>query len=82
MQEFIGATLRRNQYFKSERMRSAFDVFDVDKSGFLSVENLEECMGSKDHAAEVMRTVDRDGDMQISFEEFKKMMDGPCIQDE
>jgi hypothetical protein len=29
-----------------------------------------------------MRTVDRDGDMQISFEEFKKMMDGPCIQDE
>lgn len=57
-------------------LRYAFDYFDQDGTGQITLENLIKIFGSVQHASEVLgeEGVDLDGDSQISFEEFKSMM--------
>lgn len=56
--------------------RYAFDYFDSDGSGQITLGNLMKIFGSAQHAREVLgeEGVDIDGDSKISFEEFKTMM--------
>jgi Ca2+-binding EF-hand superfamily protein len=67
-------------------LREAFDVFDDNKDGLISAEELGTVLGSlglrragsgRPAAAEcrdMIRLVDSDGDGMVSFEEFKQMM--------
>lgn len=63
-----------------ENLKHAFDVFDVDKNGVISAEELmnvlvslgEEC--DIEECRKMIGGVDSDGDGTISFEEFKVMM--------
>ncbi|KAG6475172.1 probable calcium-binding protein CML18 [Zingiber officinale] len=64
----------------SRELREAFDVYDLDGNGLISAEELhrvlsrlgEEC--SVEDCARMILPVDVDGDGNVNFEEFKKMM--------
>ncbi|EXB75278.1 putative calcium-binding protein CML28 [Morus notabilis] len=63
-------------------LKEAFDVFDKDKDGLISVEELGSILSSLglnegkkiENCKEMIRKVDMDGDGMVNFEEFKKMM--------
>lgn len=63
-----------------EELRQAFNVFDRDQSGSISTEELKNVMSSlgeklSDKEVDAMiREADTDGDGEISFQEFRKMM--------
>ncbi|KAG1338529.1 putative calcium-binding protein CML10 [Cocos nucifera] len=63
-----------------EDLRHAFSVFDLDRNGSISVDELARvlrCIGEGASVAQCKRMidgVDRDGDGLISFEEFRLMM--------
>ncbi|KAI3920397.1 hypothetical protein MKX01_000736 [Papaver californicum] len=67
---------------EEEVMKEAFDVFDGDKDGLISVEELGivlKSLGLKqgmkvEECKEMIRKVDMDGDGMVSFDEFKLMM--------
>lgn len=63
-------------------LKEAFDVFDRDKDGLISVEELELVLCSlglkegkrREDCREMIRKVDMDGDGMVNFDEFKRMM--------
>ncbi|KAH7574388.1 hypothetical protein JRO89_XS03G0290100 [Xanthoceras sorbifolium] len=63
-------------------LKEAFDVFDQDKDGLISVEELGLVLSSLglnegkkiENCKEMIRKVDMDGDGMVNFDEFKKMM--------
>lgn len=73
-QEFIAATMKRNQFNKEQYLQNAFNYFDTKKQGVITLADLTELMGSQDHAQEIMDEVDTNKDGTISFEEFVHMM--------
>jgi len=72
--EFLAATLSRNQYIRDENIRYAFDHFDSTHSGHITAKDLIGIFGSEAHAVEAMSELDVDGDHAISFEDFRHMM--------
>ncbi|KAM7268798.1 hypothetical protein ACFE04_010964 [Oxalis oulophora] len=83
-----GTTTHREQEHEHEHdqeegdLKEAFDVFDKDKDGLISVEELGLvlcCLGLNegkkiDDCKEMIRKVDVDGDGMVNFDEFKLMM--------
>ncbi|KAB2618592.1 calmodulin-like protein 7 [Pyrus ussuriensis x Pyrus communis] len=69
---------------EEEELKEAFGVFDKDKDGLISVEELAVVLcslglreGNKvEDCKEMVRKVDRDGDGMVNFDEFKRMMKG------
>lgn len=67
---------------QGEGLREAFEVFDGNKDGLITVEELGLVLSSlgfnegkkMDDCKEMIRKVDMDGDGMVNFEEFKKMM--------
>jgi len=65
---------------------NAFCVFDYDKNGFISSEELHKVLVSLGFSKcslgdchRMIKGVDKDGDGFVSFEEFKLMMAGGCV---
>lgn len=80
--EFLAATLDKKQYQQESICWAAFQVFDTDGSGSISKAeldkvlasgSLEDVMGSQ-AVARVLKECDQDGDGQIDFNEFMRMM--------
>ncbi|CAM8983580.1 unnamed protein product [Rhodiola kirilowii] len=67
-----------------EDVREAFNVFDQNGDGFISVEELRSVLGSLglkqgrsvEDCKKMIAKVDADGDGQVDFDEFKEMMRG------
>ncbi|CAN4096551.1 unnamed protein product [Withania somnifera] len=67
---------------REKELKDAFDVFDHDKDGLISEEELSKILSSLgmkegkklDHCKEMIKKVDVDGDGMVNFDEFKKMM--------
>lgn len=63
-----------------ENLKEAFSVFDIDKNGAISADELQNVLKSLGDECSIgecrkmISGVDRDGDGTISFEEFKVMM--------
>ncbi|KAF5749602.1 calcium-binding family protein [Tripterygium wilfordii] len=63
-------------------LKEAFDVFDKDKDGLISVEELGSVLDSLglkegkkiEDCKEMIKKVDMDGDGMVNFDEFKMMM--------
>lgn len=67
-------------------LRSAFAVFDIDKNGFISAEELQRVMhtlGDKHtslaECRHMISCVDRDGDKMVDFSEFRSLMSGTSV---
>ncbi|KDO40822.1 hypothetical protein CISIN_1g048406mg [Citrus sinensis] len=80
--EFITATMQRHKLERFERLYKAFQHFDKDNTGYITVDELETAfkgynMGDDVTIAmkkEIMSEVDRDKDGRISYDEFRAMM--------
>lgn len=77
--EFVMATLDKNNLFSEERLEAAFKIFDKDNSGYINAEEIRNVLGKGKNIddnvwEELINDVDINGDGEISFKEFKKMM--------
>ena len=69
---------------QEEELKEAFDVFDKDKDGLISVEELGVVLSSLglregnrvEACKEMVKKVDKDGDGMVNFDKFKMMMKG------
>lgn len=77
--EFVAVNMKKERICQSETLKKAFDLFDLDGNGYITIEELKETIPielSEDVSwDDVIKEVDIDGDNQISFEEFKMMME-------
>ncbi|KAL1562481.1 Calcium-dependent protein kinase 15 [Salvia divinorum] len=77
--EFITATMHRHKLERDEHLFKAFQFFDKDDSGYITMDELETAM--KEHGMgegatikEIISEVDTDNDGKINYEEFCAMM--------
>lgn len=54
MQEFLAATIDRNLFIREDNVRRAFQYFDVEGSGSITVGDLVTIFGSEAHAREIV----------------------------
>lgn len=79
-QEFISATISKEKILIEENLKRSFEMFDKDKNGKITPLELKLVLGSnlkeEDDFVwkEIISGIDLDGDGEISFYEFKKMM--------
>ncbi|XP_066361661.1 LOW QUALITY PROTEIN: calcium-dependent protein kinase 15-like [Miscanthus floridulus] len=77
--EFISATMHMNRLEKDDHIFKAFEYFDKDHSGHITVDELEEAlkkydMGDEATIKEIIAEVDTDHDGRINYQEFVAMM--------
>ncbi|OMJ68256.1 hypothetical protein SteCoe_34338 [Stentor coeruleus] len=77
--EFVIAAEEMQEILNCKNLEEAFKAFDRDNSGKISVEEVKEILGcrirSKDRLwKRILNEVDRNGDGELDFEEFKNMM--------
>ena len=78
--EFIISAYPEERLLDVSNLKMAFDSFDRDSSGRISLEELKEtvmvCGGEEDSAVweELVRQIDRSGDGEVDFDEFTHMM--------
>jgi calcium-dependent protein kinase len=80
--EFIAACLDEKLYLNEKYLKAAFDMFDKDGSGMIDNDEVIELLQgdqldgiiSKSAIKEAMKEIDKNGDGEIDFEEFKLMM--------
>ncbi|KAF7831086.1 putative calcium-binding protein CML18 [Senna tora] len=64
----------------ARELRDAFDLYDLDKNGLISATELHAVLrklgekGSLSDCRKIISSVDADGDGNVNFEEFKRMM--------
>ncbi|XP_022980271.1 calcium-dependent protein kinase 1-like [Cucurbita maxima] len=77
--EFITATMHMNRVDREDHLFKAFEYFDEDKSGYITMEELESAlkkynMGDEKTIKEIIAEVDTDNDGRINYDEFVEMM--------
>ena len=78
--EFVTASVNKNELLKDEKLRAAFNVYDKDNSGSIQTDEIRDVLGVGKNITEevwqqVVREVDENGDGEVSYEEFKMMME-------
>jgi len=78
--EWIIATINKNKLLTHEKLELAFNLFDKDGSGSISSSEVKEVLGVGKNIDEkvwndIIKEVDANGDGEISFVEFKTMME-------
>lgn len=80
--EFLAACLNTHNYLDNGILKTAFQHFDYDHSGFITNDELKEVLTGRDMSIiitdyevdEIMRETDIDGDGRIDYFEFVAMM--------
>lgn len=77
--EWVVATMDKRKLLTNEKLEVAFNLFDKDGGGSISANEIKEVLGvgkSIDEKVwnEIIKEVDANGDGEISFLEFKIMM--------
>ncbi|XP_031098495.1 calmodulin-like protein 8 [Ipomoea triloba] len=79
--EFLNALSKRMEDTDSEEeLKEAFKVFDKDQNGYISANELRNVMISlgekltEEEADQMIREADLDGDGQVNYDDFVKMM--------
>jgi len=78
--EFVTATMNKKKMLSHDKLEAAFNLFDKDGSGFISASEIKQVLGvgkniSEEIWTEIINEVDLNGDGEISFKEFKGMME-------
>ncbi|XP_047162598.1 calcium-dependent protein kinase 2-like isoform X2 [Vigna umbellata] len=77
--EFITATMHMNRMNKEDHLYTAFQYFDKDNSGYITIEELEQAliefnMHDGRDIKDIISEVDADNDGRINYDEFAAMM--------
>ena len=75
--EFISASLDKSLYLQKEKLKEAFNLFDVDHSGKISNAEIAKVLGMDKRSKEISKIFekyDTNKDGEIDFEEFFDMM--------
>jgi len=81
--EFVIASMSEDDLLSDARLRKAFQLFDKDNGGSITIDELREIFQffqtagadmDDDYVNKVIAQVDNDGDEDVSFEEFCDMM--------
>ncbi|CDW80062.1 protein kinase domain containing protein [Stylonychia lemnae] len=77
--EFLIATMNEKQLLTTEKLATAFKMFDKDASGLISKEEINEVLSyenvlSIETMKEIMKQLDENLDGEITFEKFTQMM--------
>lgn len=74
------ATVNMKDMLTDEKLKAAFNMFDIDGSGEITIDEIIKVLGGgHDPEAvqewkDIINNIDTDGNGEISFKEFKKMM--------
>ena len=73
------ASVNKDNLLQEGKLKSAFEYYDKDGSGSISVDEIKDVLGvgkniSHEVWDQVVLEVDENGDGEVSFEEFKTMM--------
>ncbi len=77
--EFLTVNMKKEKLLNEDMLTKAFKLFDIDGNGYITVTELKQTMPlqitNNQQWIDLVKEVDQDGDCQISFEEFKEMME-------
>jgi calcium-dependent protein kinase len=77
--EFLTVNIQKEKLLNEETLDNAFKMFDIDGNGYITIDELKKTMPleitTKAGWKQLVSEVDKDGDYQISFREFKEMME-------
>ena len=78
-EEFVRAGIDKRKILTSENLQVVFAFFDTDRSGTITPDEIKAVLdqeGCFDNAVwtNIIKEIDKNGDGEISFSEFKKMM--------
>ena len=77
--EFLTVNMKKEKYYNEDMLGKAFKMFDLDGNGFITIDELKETIPleiqNTSQWVDIVKEVDQDGDCQISFDEFKLMME-------
>ncbi|CDW91278.1 protein kinase domain containing protein [Stylonychia lemnae] len=88
--EFMIAHLNVAQMVHEDKLKEVFNLFDIDHSGTITVDEIKKILGNSKGKSNpnddiddnewdrVLEEVDKDGNGEISFEEFKEMIYNMC----
>jgi len=71
-----------------KKVRAAFDLYDEDKSGAISADEMTKCLEALGHKlspaeiADLFRRIDSDGNGEIEFDEFALIMSRRMVKDD
>lgn len=79
--EFLTACMNHKKYLSKENLHHAFNMFDIDNSGYITAEELKMVLGDGNSFPEevwkhLLKQVDTNGDGVIEFPEFMELMLG------
>eukprot|EP00929_Paragymnodinium_shiwhaense_P022911 TRINITY_DN1448_c0_g2_i1.p1 TRINITY_DN1448_c0_g2~~TRINITY_DN1448_c0_g2_i1.p1 ORF type:complete len:576 (+),score=158.34 TRINITY_DN1448_c0_g2_i1:113-1840(+) len=82
--EFLAAMVSTRIAMHDEMLAATFKRFDVDDTGFITVDNLKTVLGDRFDGAEaesLLAEADREGNGQLSYEEFIAYLKGGQCED-
>jgi calcium-dependent protein kinase len=79
-EEFIRVTINQNKILTETNLKKAFDLFDIDQSGTISCEEVKQILSSGNDLPDelfkdVFELINKTGSDEITFEEFKKLIE-------